>query len=176
MTDTTPSPLGAVLRGVLAGAVGTLAMDLVWYARYRRDGGDESFLEWEFSTSTDSFDEASAPAKAGRRIAEGVFDEDLPEETAGPMNNVMHWATGLGYGAGHGLLFGSTRPRVSHGLVTGPAAFANSYTVLPLMGLYEPLWEYDAGTIYKDLSAHVAFGLATAAAFRALTGSTDAEG
>lgn len=176
MTHTTRGPLGAVLRGVLAGAVGTLAMDLVGYVRYRRDGGDESFTKWEFSTSTDSYDEASAPAEVGRRVAEGVFEEDLPEDSAGTMSNVMHWATGLGYGAGHGLLFGSMdQPRVAHGLLTGPAAFATSYTVLPLMGLYKPLWEYDAETIYKDLSGHLAYGLATAAAFRALTGSTDTD-
>jgi hypothetical protein len=167
------TPLGAVVRGVIAGAVGTLAMDLVWYGRYRRGGGEESFFDWEFSTSTDDYDEASAPAKVGRRVAEGVFEADLPEETAGRMSNVMHWATGLGYGAAHGLLSASAqRPRVAHGLITGPAAFANSYTVLPLMGLYKPLWEYDAKTIYKDLSAHLAFGLGTGLAFRVLSGGS----
>jgi hypothetical protein len=29
-------------------------MDLLWYARYRRGGGDEGFVEWEFSRSTKS--------------------------------------------------------------------------------------------------------------------------
>jgi hypothetical protein len=36
---TAGTPLGAVGRGLAAGAVGTLAMDLLWYARYRRGVG-----------------------------------------------------------------------------------------------------------------------------------------
>lgn len=174
MASTTMSPLGAIVRGAIAGAVGTLVMDLVWYARYRRDGGDQPFLDWELSTSTDSYDEAAAPAKVGRRVAEDVLDADLPERTAGTMNDVVHWATGLGYGAAHGLVsHAAGRARITDGLVTGPAAFANSYTVLPLIGIYQPLWDYDAETIYKDLSAHLAFGLATATAFRLLAATTD---
>jgi hypothetical protein len=35
------TPIGAVVRGLLAGAAGTAIMDAVWYARYRRDGGHE---------------------------------------------------------------------------------------------------------------------------------------
>ena len=40
------TPLGAILRGLVAGAVGTAAMDVVWYLRYRRGGGKEKFLDW----------------------------------------------------------------------------------------------------------------------------------
>ncbi len=36
-------------------------------------------------------------------------------------------------------------------------------------GIYQPMWEYDPETLGKDLSAHLVFGLGTAAAFRALT-------
>ena len=46
---------------------------------------------------------------------------------------------------------------------------ASSYAVLPLAKLYKPIWEYDRKTLAKDLSAHLAYGLATAAAFRLLT-------
>ena len=38
---TAGTPLGAVGRGLAAGAVGTLAMDLLLYARYRRGGGKQ---------------------------------------------------------------------------------------------------------------------------------------
>lgn len=33
------TPFGAVLRGALAGAIRTAAMDLLWYYRYRKGGG-----------------------------------------------------------------------------------------------------------------------------------------
>ncbi len=44
---------------------------------------------------------------------------------------------------------------------SGVAAFAASYAVLPVLGVYRPIWEYDAGTLWKDASAHAVFGGAT---------------
>jgi hypothetical protein len=46
--------------------------------------------------------------------------------------------------------------------------FLSGYVVLPLAKLYKPIWEYDAQTLAKDLSAHLAYGMVTAEAFRAL--------
>jgi len=43
------TPLAAVAGGVLAGAVGTVCLDTVQYLRYRRAGGRESPLAWEFA-------------------------------------------------------------------------------------------------------------------------------
>jgi hypothetical protein len=43
------------------------------------------------------------------------------------------------------------------------------YAVLPLAGVYKPIWEYDARTLGEDLSAHLVFGAATSAVFAALT-------
>jgi hypothetical protein len=40
--------------------------------------------------------------------------------------------------------------------------------VLPLVKLYKPIWEYDRTTLAKDLSAHLVYGIGTAAAFRLL--------
>jgi hypothetical protein len=42
-----------------------------------------------------------------------------------------------------------------------------------LAKLYKPIWEYDAETLAKDLSAHLAYGLATAATFGLLERRTD---
>jgi hypothetical protein len=44
-----------------------------------------------------------------------------------------------------------------------------SYVVMPLAKLYRPIWEYDAKTLAKDLSAHVVYGATTGATFAALT-------
>ncbi len=43
-------------------------------------------------------------------------------------------------------------------------------------GVYKPLWEYPRGVLWKDLSAHLVFGLGMGAAFRALAGNGAAEG
>ena len=43
------TPLAAVVAGSLAGAVGTICLDAVQYLKYRRTGGRETPLEWEFA-------------------------------------------------------------------------------------------------------------------------------
>jgi hypothetical protein len=164
------TPLGAVLRGIAAGAVGTVAMDLVWYARYRRGGGEDSFVDWEFSAHTKSWEDASAPAQVGKRVLEGFLQREIPDAAAAMTNDAVHWATGLQWGALYGLVAGSAakRPTPVSGAALAAAAFTTSYVVLGLAKLYRPIWEYDIRTLAKDFGGHLAFGLGTAAVFRAL--------
>jgi uncharacterized membrane protein YagU involved in acid resistance len=82
----------------------------------------------------------------------------------------MHWGFGTATGAAYALLVGSRKPRVWYGLPFGMAVWAGGYVVLPLLGVYQPIWKYDRETLEKDLSAHLVFGTATAAAFSLLTG------
>lgn len=163
------SLLTRIVAGVAAGAVGTLAMDLVWYRRYRQGGGDQGFVEWEFSASTNSFEDASAPGQAGEWVT-GAVGVRLPDQRASETANVVHWLTGVGYGVAHALLQDG-RGVVAGGLTTGTGAFANSYATLGAMGIYDPIWEYDVETLWDDLSAHLVFGFAAALTHRALTSS-----
>jgi hypothetical protein len=57
---------------------------------------------------------------------------------------------------------------VWYGLPFGAGVWAFGYLVLPQLGVYEPIWKYDLETLGKDLSPHLVFGIATAAAFRLL--------
>ena len=100
-------------------------MDLVWFRRYRKGGGTDGFVDWEFSAGTKSYEDAPAPAQVGKRVVEGVFDTELAPESAALMNNAVHWATGMGWGALYSVVAGSTRS--SHpgfGAVLGPTAWA----------------------------------------------------
>jgi hypothetical protein len=164
------TPLGAVFRGVAAGAVGTLAMDLVWYARYRRGGGEDRFVDWEFSASTKNWEDAGAPAQVAKRVLEGFLQRELPDDAAAMTNNASHWATGLGWGALYGLVAGSAAriPNPAYGVALGAAAFTTSYAVLGSAKVYRPIWDYDVTTLAKDLRGHLVFGLGTAAVFAAL--------
>jgi hypothetical protein len=160
------TPLGAVARGLVAGAAGTLAMDLLWFYRYRRGGGEESLAAWEFSSGLCSWDQAPAPAQIGKRLVEGVFKREVPAGRAALVNNVTHWAYGLLGGLQYGLVVGSLRaPRIRYGLPFGVTVWATGYAVLPAAKLYKPIWEYDLPTLAKDLSAHVVYGLGTSVAF-----------
>ncbi|WCO68167.1 hypothetical protein PO878_05440 [Iamia majanohamensis] len=163
-----PGLAGRVVRGVVAGAVGTLAMDLVWWGRYRRGGGEDGFVDWDLATSTAGFDEASAPGQVGRRVA-GAVGVELPDAAAATTTNVVHWATGAQWGALYGLAAGrGGRPSPALGLLLGPTAWGSAYVLLGAAGIYEPIWTYDRETLARDLSAHLVFGLATAATYRLL--------
>lgn len=164
------TPLGAVVRGVLGGAIGTLAMDLVWFTRYKREGGEGGFVDWEFSSGLCSWEGAPAPAQIGKRLVEGVFQREVPAERAALVNNVTHWAYGVLGGAQYGIVATSFRPPgILDGLAFGSTVWATGYAVLPSTGLYEPIWDYDRATLAKDLSAHLVYGLVTAASVRLLS-------
>jgi hypothetical protein len=164
------TPLGAITRGLAAGAIGTLAMDALLFARYKRGGGTERFAPWEFSSGLSSWDEAPAPALVGKRLVEGLFGRELAPQRAALVNNITHWAMGTLSGMQYGVVAGSLRtPRIRYGLPFGAGVWGGGYVVLPAAKLYKPIWEYDRVTLAKDLSAHLVYGLSTAAAFRRLS-------
>ena len=121
-----------------------------------------------------SWENAPAPALAGKRLLEGALHREVPPRYARLLNNVMHWGLGLSAGAAYGLVVGSRRqPKLWYGLPFGAAVWANGYVVLPQLGVYQPIWKYDLETLGKDLGAHLVFGTATAAAFRLLAHTAD---
>jgi hypothetical protein len=159
----------AMAGGVVAGAVGTLAMDLVWFRRSRTAGSDASFGEFEFSGATTSFDDAGGPAEVGQTAAEAVGAE-IPEKYAGRTTDVVHWLTGSGWAVGGSVLAALTGiPVFAAGLASGAASFAGAYTILPTLGIYDPIWEYEGKTLWKDATAHATYGAATGAALLALS-------
>lgn len=158
-------PLRGLVVGAVAGAVGTAAMDLLWYARYRRGGGEDAAWGWETAETVHTWDEASAPGQVGRTALGLVTGGDPPARWARTTTNVVHWAMGIGWGAQYGAL-AQLRPsdRVAvRALALGPVVFASGYVVLPVLGVYQPIWRYDARTLADDLSAHLVYGTTTAA-------------
>src|ERR1700742_4580024 len=140
-------------------------MDSLLYRRYRRGGGTQAFPGWEFSAGLDGWDGAPAPALVAKKLLEVVLGRGLPPRYARPLNNLTHWGFGLAMRAVSGLVASRRRPGVLSGPPFGAAFWATGYVVLPLFGVYEPIWKYDVKTLAKDLSAHLVFGTATAAAY-----------
>lgn len=165
------TPAAAIARGAAAGLAGTLAMDALWYRRYRRGGGEDGFLDWELSAATESYEQAGAPAQVGKRIVEGFLQRGLPPASAGMMNNAVHLLTGVAWGATHAIITTSTpAPHAATGPLTGATAWAASYAMLTPAGIYKPMSEYPPAVLWQDLSAHLVFGLGTGIAFAALNG------
>jgi hypothetical protein len=167
---TSGTPLGAIGRGLVAGAVVTLAMDLLLHRRYRRGGGKQHFFAWEFSAGLSSWDEAPVPGQVGKRLFEGLFQKKLPPQRAELVSNVTHWAYGMLNGALYGIAAESLgQPRTCYGLPFGAGVWAVDYAVLPAAGLYKPIQDYDRETLAKDLTAHLVYGTTTASALRLLS-------
>jgi hypothetical protein len=160
------SALSSLVSGLLAGAGGTLAMDGLWYLRYRRGGGDSTFASWEFASGITSWDQTSAPAKVGKLLFETTLHQELPVSEASLTTNVMHWGYGLTWGAVFGLAVGSrSQLRPWQGPLLGLLVWLASYVTLPIAGFYKPIWSYDLKTLWDDLSAHLVYGAGVAAAF-----------
>jgi hypothetical protein len=142
-----PSPVGALLGGLGAGAVGVAGLDLVQLWRYRRAGGDQPTVDWELSRGV-TWAEAPAPAQVGRRAVEGIFIVELPDRWAPLMNDATHWGYGIAWGGLFGLVAGSMpKVRLRHGLCFGTFVWLVGYVILPLAKLYRPLWKYDPATL-----------------------------
>ncbi len=147
------TPLGATLGGLAAGAAGTGIMTAAQLTYSKVTGGGSS----------------DTPAQVGKRIIEGVFQREVPEERMEQLNNAMHVLYGTSWGAVYGIAAGSRFPSLlTGGLVFGTAVWGASLVHLPAMGLAPPPWEYDLKGIAPDLGFHLIYGLGVAAAFSAL--------
>lgn len=168
------TPLAAVAGGLLAGVVGTVCLDTVQYLKYRRAGGTDSPLAWEFAPVR-TWEQAPDPGQVARRVIEGFTQRKLPDRWAFPVSTAMHWGYGSGAAALYGILAGSLhRPHAAYGLPFGAAVWVSGYVILPEGGLYKPIWDYDAKTLAWDLTGHLAYGAGTGVTFRLLTPALDA--
>jgi hypothetical protein len=159
--------LRSIARGLLAAAIGTLAMDTLWYLRYRRGGGSGQFLAWEFASVVKSWADAPAPARLAKVEYEAVTKRPLPLTRETVADDLSHWAYALMWGCVFGAAIGSPRRmRPWHGPMLGVLTFLTGYVVLPIAGVYKPIWTYDANTLWQDLSAHLVYGTTVGAAFR----------
>jgi len=147
------SPLGAVGKGLAAGAAGTAAMTgyQLAVAKLRHSGS------------------SSAPAEVGRRIIQGVFQREVPEDRMDALNNAMHVAYGTSWGPVYGIAQSSLGlPAAHHGALFGTLVWGASLVQLPAMKIAPPIWKSPPLETALDLSYHLVYGLAVAAAYALL--------
>ncbi len=152
---TSLTPLGAVARGLVAGAAGSGLMTAVQTAYYKATGTEPS----------------STPGEVGRRIVEGVLQREVPEERMNLLNQGMHWLYGTLWGIPYALVSGSRRspePVARGAVALGLAVWGASLVQLPAMKLAPPVWKYPPQQLAMDSGFHLVYGLGTALAFRAL--------
>lgn len=155
MPATTLTPVGAVGRGIVAGAAATAVMTAAQNAYYKATGNQGS----------------STPGEVGRRVLEGVFGHRVSsEQVSGPLTTGVHWVYGTGLGVPYALVAGSVNAgsTLGHGLGLGVGVWAGSRAGMAAMQLAPPPWQDSASTLAVDLGFHLVYGITGAAVFRAL--------
>ncbi len=168
----TPTPLLRILRGILAGAVGTAAMTLHQEVRQRLTQRHEQ-SEQENESSVGGEDEdpwrsAPAPAQVGKRLIEGVLDRPLSPQAIPALTRVMHWSYGSSWGGVYAI--GRDSLRVGSQFLGPPfglGVWAASYLQLVPLGIYQPPWSYELSAIADEIGYHLTYGVTVAASYEA---------
>ena len=150
--------LGRVTRGVIAGAVGTLALDVSTYLDMVVRGRPSSELPKRAASEL--------ATRAGVALGEG----DKADNRRSALGALLGYATGTGVGGLCGLLAGNRRlPLVKGGLATGAAAMACADGPMVALGLTDPT-SWAATDWLADVVPHLSYGLAFAFTWDLLAG------
>ena len=149
-----------IIRGIVAGAAGTVALDAVTYAdmalRGRGSSGTPAVL---VGTLADRLGVAS--------LGSAAKDEATANRRSG-IGALLGYATGVGVG----LLFGAVQGQRAAagpltGIVVGLVAMAASDVPIAVLGVSDPrTWSPSAWA--SDALPHLIYGLTTVAAYNAL--------
>ncbi|MFI2645412.1 hypothetical protein [Streptomyces sp. NPDC018610] len=147
----------SITKGLLAGAAGTLALDVVTYGDMLLRGRPSSGI----------------PAQVADRLAQragvplgGGEVRDARTQAAGAL---MGYGTGVAAGAAYGLLRRGRRPlpNAVAGPLLGAAVMAGANVPATRLRLTDPT-SWDVGSWLSDIVPHLVYGLTTAAVYRAL--------
>jgi hypothetical protein len=145
-------------HGLIAGAAGTMALDAVTYADMLLRGRPSSALP------------AEAAAKLAKRVGIDLQgDDDKTSARREGLGALLGYATGAAVGVAGAVVLGGGRrgSLLGRALVLGASAMAASMIPMTAEGLTDPRqWGLEGWL--SDIVPHAAYGVATAAALRAL--------
>lgn len=172
MSDTTMTPLGALWRGLIAGAVGSAAQSLFFAAtkKIAPSGSSSSFQPPEPEQESEQATETVA-----RRAVEGLMQRELPIEKA-MAGQAVHYAFGAGWGALYGLGAASAPSLASPlgGAGFGLVVWAMSDDLLlPAFKLADWPRRYPMKSHAYAIAAHLVYGAATFLTFEGLRPRAD---
>lgn len=142
---------GAVGRGMLAGAIGTVAMTA------------SSTLDAKLRDRPAS----SAPADAAGKVL-GVQPRDVEGEAR--FSNVVHWSYGTSWGAARGAIAATGLSGLAATAAHFGAVWGSSLVMLPSLGVAPPVWKQPIAETALDAFHHLVYAGATSIAWRAVAG------
>lgn len=144
------------LAGAIAGAVGTLTLDIVSYADMYAQGRAPSSLPGEVAANV-----------AGMVGVDLTGDDDASKNRRTALGAILGYTTGILVGAAYGAV--RRRPGSSRaGLRLGAAVMAVANGPMVAQGLTDPR-EWGVSGWISDLVPHAAYGVVTARTYEAIT-------
>lgn len=153
--------MNRVLRGAIAGAAGTIALDLATYGDMLLRGRGAS----------------SVPARMAGVLAEQLGIRPLATDATGEVADnrreaagaLLGYATGVGIGALYGVLRGQSPGSASSlaGVAVGLGAMAASDVPIAVTGVSDPA-TWSATDWLSDFVPHLVYGLVTVAVYEAI--------
>jgi hypothetical protein len=154
--------LRSLARGVAAGLVGTAGMTAYQLAVAKLQGKPVA------TPVPHRWADAPAPAQVAKEVADAAGQGSrLTREDVPLVTNAVHWLYGTAWGAVYALAARDANP-VAGGLAFGTGVWAAAYAQLVPLGIYEPPWRQAPDELALDLSYHLVYGIAVAAAFSGL--------
>lgn len=154
----------AIVRGAIAGAAGTIALDIVTYGDMAVRGRAPSTM----------------PADVIRLLAERAGVEPLATPDDESDDATKHRRTALGAISGDkigvlvGAMYGAAQPLVcrapllARAIIVGGLAMAASDVPATLLGATDPK-RWEASSWISDIAPHLVYGLVTVAVFEAMS-------
>lgn len=169
----------AALRGAVASVAGLVAMDLYHRALKRMAAPGQQQKKKKTEGALDDISVAGVQSQmdepstetAARLAFESVTDREPSRHTRQRMGQAVHWLYGIGVGA----LYGALRSRFPSSPVVAGLGYGTALWVLgdeiavPVLGLAHGPTAHRPAVHAQSLGAHLVYGLATAAATRALS-------
>lgn len=163
-----PTPLGALARGLAAGAVGSAVQDLFFKATAKIAPPTPKHV---FSPPERDQIEENATETVARRFVEQFMQRPLSAEGKAKGATIVHYAFGAGLGGAYGLLRETIpalhRPAGVLAYGVGAWMFGDNI-VIPAFRLGALPNAYPLKTHAYALAAHIVFGVAVAAAYEAM--------
>ena len=161
-----PSPLGALLRGLAAGALGA-GVQSVFFKATRRWAPEPTRLPRELQKPEPEAQGESSLETIARRTVDGMMQRGpLAPETKSAVGSAVHYGFGAAWGGLYALCRESFR--------TSPVLFglgvwmASDNLLLPAFRVAAWPQHYSLKEHHYALQAHLAYGLSTAAAYAVL--------
>jgi len=159
-----------LVAGLAAGAAGTAAMTLFqtgWSKAQNEFSQNKDHESTDSNRQQSSQDEPST-VKVANKISEATLHRDLRKREKEPASYAVHFAFGTLMGGIYGISSEYLKvARTGYGLLHGLGLWAGAdATVLPAIGLSQPVTERSPGELTYEILAHAVYGVSSEATRR----------